>query len=104
MRATTPAYPTCQDHNPPGAYGRCGYCKIPLRLKPNPDGTKSPDDATIEHILPRASGGHSYWDNLVIACRKCNDVKGAMMPDDFRALLAQDHDNPTLSRANKEER
>jgi len=31
---------------------------------------------TFDHILPRSYGGHSSWDNVVTACRKCNGEKG----------------------------
>ena len=31
---------------------------------------------TIDHIHPRAHGGHRKMDNLVTACRPCNLMKG----------------------------
>ena len=43
----------------------CGQKKIPL---------------TIDHIIPKASGGKDSWDNLVAACRSCNQKKGNKTP------------------------
>lgn len=31
---------------------------------------------TIDHVIPRSRGGGHTWDNVVIACEKCNGRKG----------------------------
>jgi len=31
---------------------------------------------TIDHVVPRVRGGKSTWDNLVTACKRCNNLKG----------------------------
>lgn len=31
---------------------------------------------TIDHLIPRCRGGQDTWENLVIACSKCNTEKG----------------------------
>jgi 5-methylcytosine-specific restriction endonuclease McrA len=31
---------------------------------------------TIDHVIPRSRGGSHTWDNVVIACEKCNGRKG----------------------------
>jgi len=31
---------------------------------------------TVDHIVPRARGGPSTWENLVTACKRCNNLKG----------------------------
>ncbi|KAE9455984.1 hypothetical protein C3L33_12101, partial [Rhododendron williamsianum] len=36
----------------------------------------SPEDLTIDHVLPVARGGKWTWENLVTACSKCNSKKG----------------------------
>ncbi len=33
-------------------------------------------DLTIDHIIPRRLGGKATWENLVSACKKCNNKKG----------------------------
>lgn len=34
------------------------------------------DDLTFDHVVPRASGGVTSWENVVAACSKCNLKKG----------------------------
>jgi 5-methylcytosine-specific restriction endonuclease McrA len=34
----------------------------------------------LEHVVPRAQGGLSTWENLVAACRDCNARKGDRTP------------------------
>ncbi|EEX15138.1 MAG: HNH endonuclease [Salipiger thiooxidans] len=43
---------------------RCQYC-----------GSK--DDLTFDHVVPRASGGITSWENVVAACAPCNLRKGS---------------------------
>tara|TARA_B110000444_G_scaffold253948_1_gene285638 strand:+ start:343 stop:879 length:537 start_codon:yes stop_codon:yes gene_type:complete len=31
---------------------------------------------TIDHIIPKFRGGQEAWDNLVVACKPCNQKKG----------------------------
>lgn len=45
----------------------CEYCWSQLRF--------SPDPFSIEHILPRASGGSDDATNLAMACQGCNSRK-----------------------------
>jgi len=33
-------------------------------------------ELTLDHIVPRARGGESTWDNLVACCHPCNNRKG----------------------------
>lgn len=35
-----------------------------------------PKDLTRDHILPRSRGGGDAWENVVAACRRCNQHKG----------------------------
>ena len=36
-------------------------------------------DLTFDHVLPRARGGVTSWDNVVAACSKCNLSKGSKL-------------------------
>ncbi|MFG6080436.1 HNH endonuclease [Paracoccus litorisediminis] len=46
---------------------RCQYC-----------GTKhAPKDLTFDHVVPRAHGGRTNWENIVSACIHCNSRKGS---------------------------
>ena len=50
---------------------RCAYCGV----------TDVP--LNVEHIHPRARGGSDRVGNLAIACRPCNEAKGAQLIQDF---------------------
>ena len=52
-------------------HGTCQYCGV----RPG-----SPE-LTIDHVLPRAQGGVSRWDNCVLACVECNSRKANRTPD-----------------------
>jgi len=45
---------------------RCQYCasKRPL------------NGLTYDHVVPRARGGRTCWENIVMACYRCNALKG----------------------------
>ena len=38
------------------------------------------DELTIDHVMPRAQGGVSSWDNCVLACVDCNTRKADRTP------------------------
>jgi len=42
----------------------CQYC-----------GQRSPE-MTIDHVIPKSRGGKTCWKNVVVACKKCNTMKG----------------------------
>jgi len=52
-------------------HGRCQYCsnKIPRA------------EATYDHVTPRAKGGQTRWENIVISCVPCNQKKGGRTPE-----------------------
>lgn len=37
---------------------------------------KMTKDLTLDHIIPKRLGGKSTWENLVSACKTCNNKKG----------------------------
>lgn len=53
--------------------GRCAFCGRPLTLDQNKVGT--PEYATMDHLIPRATGGKDEPTNLVLACAPCNQEK-----------------------------
>ena len=53
----------------------CQYCSI----------TKIP--LTIDHIIPKGRGGMDTWENLVTACKPCNQKKGDRPPDEAGMVL-----------------
>lgn len=50
---------------------QCQYCGV----RP---GT---EELTIDHVLPRAQGGGTTWENCVLACVKCNSRKANRTPE-----------------------
>lgn len=50
--------------------GRCQYCgdTVPQHL------------STYDHVVPRAQGGKTTWENVVICCMGCNQRKGNRTP------------------------
>lgn len=55
----------------------CQYCG---KRFPKPD-------LTLDHVLPRSRGGIDSWENLVLACVKCNVKKGSQLPEEARMPL-----------------
>ena len=43
----------------------------------------SSENLTVDHVRPRTKGGTDTADNLVTACRPCNQAKGSMHVDVF---------------------
>lgn len=39
-------------------------------------------DLTLDHVVPRSRGGAGSWENLVAACRRCNNRKGDRLPEE----------------------
>lgn len=44
-------------------------------------------ELTLDHIIPRAQGGLTTWENVVAACRGCNAAKADRTPDQAGMLL-----------------
>jgi 5-methylcytosine-specific restriction endonuclease McrA len=50
---------------------RCQYC-----------GERFPaDELTFDHVVPRAHGGKTVWENILTACIACNGRKGSRHPN-----------------------
>jgi 5-methylcytosine-specific restriction endonuclease McrA len=57
----------------------CQYCGKPHERK----------DLNIDHVLPRAHGGKTTWENIVCSCIRCNTRKGSRTPEQARMHLIQ---------------
>jgi 5-methylcytosine-specific restriction endonuclease McrA len=44
---------------------------------------------TIDHLIPKCRGGADLWENLVLACSKCNTVKGHKTPEQAGLKLSR---------------
>jgi hypothetical protein len=56
---------------------QCGYCGLFL----------SPENLTIDHVIPRCRGGKHEWKNVVTCCLKCNRKKGDKTPTEANMPL-----------------
>jgi 5-methylcytosine-specific restriction endonuclease McrA len=56
---------------------RCQYCGGKFKLS----------DLNKDHVLPRAKGGKTVWENIVSACYKCNSDKGNRTPEQAKMKL-----------------
>ena len=45
------------------------------------------EELTIDHVLPRAQGGTSTWENCLLACIDCNSRKTDRTPDQAKMPL-----------------
>jgi 5-methylcytosine-specific restriction endonuclease McrA len=52
------------------------------------------DDMTIDHVLPRSRGGHTAWENVVLACTQCNVAKGSRLPEECGMKLLRPPKRP----------
>ena len=67
--------------------GRCQYTGRPL----------APDEANMDHVLPRSRGGPTTWTNCVLADKKVNTKKADKTPKEAGLkLLAQPEAPPTV--------
>jgi hypothetical protein len=60
---------------------RCHYCDSMMKY----------DEAQIDHKVPRVRGGTDAPHNLVLACARCNNIKGSSCYDcsEFRDAIKQ---------------
>ncbi|SEJ40557.1 5-methylcytosine-specific restriction endonuclease McrA [Deinococcus reticulitermitis] len=54
------------------------------------------DELTLDHVLPRSRGGRHAWDNVVTACRGCNQRKGNRTPEEAAMPLRTRPHAPTF--------
>lgn len=59
----------------------CQYC----------DETFDYKDLTIDHVLPRAAGGKTNFENTVTACKPCNHAKGSKLIKPHRMPYKPDY-------------
>jgi len=62
----------------------CQYC-----------GKRHPkSELTIDHVIPQSRGGRDNWENLVLACVKCNVKKGSRTPAEAHMALRKKPQKP----------
>ena len=66
--------------------GKCFYCDKPLRIKPWR--RNRGDGWTRDHVVPTVRGGPNGGENIVLACRACNQRKGDRRPEKHETKTA----------------
>ena len=59
-------------------------------------GGKSKGPLTIDHVKPKVHGGLDVWENLVTACKPCNQKKGDRTPELANMPLAKKPKRPNM--------
>ncbi len=55
------------------------------------------EDLTFDHVVPRAHGGRTTWDNVITACAPCNLSKGGYLPKHTRMHPRTPPHRPTVA-------
>lgn len=64
--------------------GKCAYCGKEI----------SQHEATVDHVIPKARGGEHVWENVVLACKKCNCKKDNYLLEEIGMKLTFKPYNP----------
>ncbi|MBL8626575.1 MAG: HNH endonuclease [Myxococcales bacterium] len=64
---------------------RCQYCNVRCTLA----------ELTYDHVIPRARGGRTTWENIVTCCYPCNGAKGNRTPSEAGLKLRAQPVRPT---------
>ena len=51
---------------------------------------------SFDHVIPRAHGGRSSWQNVVAACSPCNHKKGSLLPKEANMFPINTPCEPTM--------
>lgn len=66
-------------------HGECQYCGRHVAFH----------QFQIEHIIPRSRGGENTWENLVVACARCNKTKRDRTPEEAGMRLRRQPSAPS---------
>jgi 5-methylcytosine-specific restriction endonuclease McrA len=72
----------------------CQYCGT--KVLKNKDDQRNEKAITWDHVVPRAKGGKSSWENLVICCKKCNTKKADKTLKEANLVLLKNPLKPNL--------
>jgi len=51
-------------------------------------------ELTMDHVVPKSRGGKSTWDNIVLACVRCNSIKSDKTPEEAGMKLQRKPKKP----------
>ena len=55
---------------------------------------KQSNSLTVDHVLPKFRNGQDTWENLVAACKSCNQLKGEKTPEEAKMPLLKKPKRP----------
>ena len=61
---------------------KCQYCGIKSKA------------LTVDHVIPKFKNGLDSWENLVAACKNCNQIKGEKTPEEAKMPLLKKPKRP----------
>jgi len=64
----------------------CQYCGNKFKTR----------ELTFDHVIPRAKGGVSEWENIVAACQPCNIKKGHKLPHEANMHPIKEPREPSM--------
>lgn len=69
---------------------RCCYCSNGMTYHNfNLRGPIPRNAMTRDHVIPKSYGGTGYYQNIVIACRQCNEIRGNLHAHVFHRLMEE---------------
>lgn len=63
----------------------CPYCGVTMNRDGGWDSRQAP---SRDHRIPISRGGSNAPENIGICCRRCNEEKGSLTPEEFVAVRA----------------
>lgn len=57
----------------------------------------SSSQLSMDHVIPRAHGGRTSWDNIVCCCLRCNGRKGGRTPKEANMKLLRQPGKPKVN-------
>jgi len=64
---------------------KCCYCGKKYNVK----------DLNLDHVVPRAQGGQTNWENIVLSCFPCNIKKGSRTPAEAHLTMHYKPNKPS---------
>lgn len=66
--------------------GCCQYCEKKIALH----------EATVDHVIPKSKGGQNNWENVTLACAKCNQKKGSRLLENTSLEISRKPFRPSM--------
>ncbi|MEE4349078.1 MAG: HNH endonuclease [Pacificimonas sp.] len=95
FRMALPSVIALRDYVKPAAHPAFTRFNLFLRDKFSCQYCGETRDLTFDHVIPRAYGGRTTWENVTTACAPCNLAKGGRTPKEAHMELYSRPDRPS---------